>query len=386
MSIQQLVEQTLAPEVREKRCEECGCETATTTTQLTTMPKVMLLYLKRYKYLGTMGGGTVTTTSRKVTRLVDIFDNLSLEKVVSSDVSVPEPVLSDPLTINSMDNDLDSDQVVSSVNSTQSPPSTPVKNNAIALPFQGVGTPIKFKGKTEEELSKLSEEEQTEYLIYISQKESMTSAGREDLVVGDEDEDLKAALEASLLDVTTTADNVDSIDHGTRSPLEFKTPPRKRHQSVTSSDSSSPPSKVARHSGGVFSRSTDTLVRRGATPTPDKMITPDDTPASTSPAPSSSPEKKQSWKKNYHRPETKAEEDADFERALELSTQDLSSGDDGDNNSDACVPESSDQRDHDQDEEMSGPAELCYKLSSIVSHFGASTAAGHYVADVYRWV
>ena len=34
VSIQQLVEQTLAPEVREKRCEQCGHETATTTTQV----------------------------------------------------------------------------------------------------------------------------------------------------------------------------------------------------------------------------------------------------------------------------------------------------------------------------------------------------------------
>ena len=40
VSIQQLVEQTLAPEVREKRCEQCGHETATTTTQVSSVPYI----------------------------------------------------------------------------------------------------------------------------------------------------------------------------------------------------------------------------------------------------------------------------------------------------------------------------------------------------------
>ena len=42
VSIQQLVEQTLAPEVREKRCEQCGHETATTTTQVSSVPRLIL--------------------------------------------------------------------------------------------------------------------------------------------------------------------------------------------------------------------------------------------------------------------------------------------------------------------------------------------------------
>ena len=42
VSIQQLVEQTLAPEVREKRCEQCGHETATTTTQVSRVPILIL--------------------------------------------------------------------------------------------------------------------------------------------------------------------------------------------------------------------------------------------------------------------------------------------------------------------------------------------------------
>ena len=74
-------------------------------------------------------------------------------------------------------------------------------------------------------------------------------------------------------------------------------------------------------------------------------------------------------------------------RALELSTQDISNNDheatedNTDGGDEQLVPESSDSNDNTV---VTGPPEFCYKLSSIVSHFGASTTAGHYVADVYR--
>ena len=100
VSPQQLVEQTLAPEVREKRCDSSGHETATTTTTLVTLPRVMLLYLKRYKDMGTVGGASLgtwgQTTSRKLTRLVDIPDMVSMEKLVSDNVHVPFPTLFSP--------------------------------------------------------------------------------------------------------------------------------------------------------------------------------------------------------------------------------------------------------------------------------------------------
>ena len=66
VSLQQLVEQTLAPEVREKRCDSCGHETATTTTTLVTLPRVMLLYLKSYKYMGTVGGASLGTGGQTI--------------------------------------------------------------------------------------------------------------------------------------------------------------------------------------------------------------------------------------------------------------------------------------------------------------------------------
>ena len=269
------------------------------------------------------------------------------------------------------------------------------------LMFAGVGTPIKFKGKTEEELSKLSEEDQTEYLIYISQKEAATSAGREAVFVNeDEDEDLKAALEASLLEVNSPV-VAEVSSHNVADSSGFRTP-RKRHLSETTD---SPPTKLTRFSPGVFTQlSSDNPVRREPTPTPDKMTSssivssaqPDTTAAGIEAigsmcTPPATPEsgRKQSWKKSYHRPETQAEEEADMQRALELSTQDINNAElvsDQSNNTDQA-PESSNVSQDDTDdgeEECEGPEEYCYKLSSIVSHFGATTAAGHYVADVYR--
>ena len=43
VSLQQLVEQTLAQETREKRCDSCQHETAETSTKITKLPRVLLL-------------------------------------------------------------------------------------------------------------------------------------------------------------------------------------------------------------------------------------------------------------------------------------------------------------------------------------------------------
>jgi len=368
VSLQQLVERTLAPETREKRCdsEQCGHETANTETKVTKLPRVLLLFLKRYKYMA-VGGGTVTTSTRKVTRLVDIPASINLDNIVSEDVLTPDSILAESVVIN------DSPEIGSVDSSNVPVPATPKKSVHISVPYEGLGTPIKFKGKTEEELSKLSEEEQTEYLLYISQKEVLTSHGREIVFENeDEDEELKAALEASLLDVGGDEDEKKAAG-GEKKSEEFKTP-LKRQLSLSSLDSSGPPSKVARHKGGVFSHSTESLLARADTPSPPKSSS--DTPG----------EKKVSWKKSFHRPESQAEEDADMMRALELSTQG-----EVETTMETEVAGEAEQKESESDEvteevtEEDSEGEHCYRLTSVVSHFGASTAAGHYVADVHRF-
>ena len=399
--LQQLVQQTLAPEVRERRCESCGCETATTTTRLVRLPKVLVLYLKRYKY-----SQSGPAPSRKVTRLVDIPESVNLSCLVSDNVILPSSQL--PVSL-----------VKPQTTASQVPPSTPTKTNP--LPVPQFGTPIKFKGKTEEELMKLSEDDQTEYLLYISQKEALTSQGRETMFVNeDEDEDLKAALEASLLDVTDNSGNSfdnneqkENIDK-TNSDVVFKTPIRKRHHSL-SSPIKEPSAKIGRHSGGVFTHSTESLtlgkasqlnggVKRGDTPTPcernaigaetPKAIEYFNSDGSQSPKADHDGEKKKSWKNSFHRPVTKAEEEADMLRALELSTQDMGCSSDQEDMADdtrIAVEDTENSTDKEMPVDSSsvletepGLPEHSYKLSSVVSHFGASTSAGHYVADVFR--
>ena len=365
-SLQQLVEQTLAQETREKRCDSCQHETAETSTKITKLPRVLLLFLKRYKYMA-VGGGTVTTSTRKVTRLVDIPASIHLDSMVSDDATAPDSLLPEPVVLNKHPETEVSPAEVASADSTKPvPPETPKKSdNAVqgacaVVPYEGLGTPIKFKGKTEEELSKLNEEEQTEYLLYISQKEALTSQGREAVFVNeDEDEELKAALEASLLDVAGEEEGKTG---------EFKTP-RKRQRSLSSLDS--PPTKIARHTGGVFSHTTESLLKRADTPSPDFRS-----------------ERKISWKKSFHRPESQAEEEADMIRALELSTQGTRLEEEehaGEKQEEKEVVKEEDVKEvEEQEEEEEEGGDHCYRLASVVSHFGASTAAGHYVADVHR--
>ena len=128
----------------------------------------------------------------------------------------------------------------------------------------------------------------------------MTSNGREAVLVNeDEDEDLKAALEASLLDVESPNPKEGAESVNEEKENSFKTPTRKRqHSSVkdniapkTSDIVESPPNKIARHSGGVFTQNTESLFnRRGATPTPTTSL-----PSSPVSDKAVSPDKKVSW-------------------------------------------------------------------------------------------
>ena len=72
-------------------------------------------------------------------------------------------------------------------------------------------------------------------------------------------------------------------------------------------------------------------------------------------------------------------------RALELSTQGTRLEEEehaGEKQEEKEVVKEEDVKEVEEQEEEGG--DHCYRLASVVSHFGASTAAGHYVADVHR--
>ena len=344
----------MAPQVIEKQCENCNHDRTTITTKLVKLPKVMLLYLKRYKYLTEVGG-----KGGKVTRLVDIPDIISLDGMVREDVKIPDSNLPEVIS-------LSGSKACSSEQTQIQPASTFGKQvDFFALPYEDLGTPKKFLGKTEEEISRMSEEDRLEYTLMISQKEALTSSGRVVPYV-DEDKDYKAAREASLLDMKTSPSrDYDQVELKRRgdSETELKPSTRKRQPSDVP-ETPAPPIKMNRCAEP----------RRGDTPTPTLGLTLPDKPLSEN---SLSSEKKHHWKKSYHPPQTKAEEEADLLKALENSIlQDEGGGRD--------LPESTDAGAASED--VSGPPEFSYKLSSIVSHFGLTTTSGHYVADVQRLV
>ena len=104
--------------------------------------------------------------------------------------------------------------------------------------------------------------------------------------------------DASLIDVTGNKEEKKVSSE--RKSAEFKTP-RKRHHSTSSIDPSPPPSKVASYGDGLFSHTTEYLPKRADTPSPEEKK-----------------DKKVSWKKSFHCPESQAEEAADMIKALEL--------------------------------------------------------------------
>ena len=160
VSLQQLVEKTLAPELREKRCDKCVHETAETETKITKLPRVLLLFLKRYKYMA-VGGGTLTTTARKVTRLVEIPASISLDSIVSQDVLSPDSILAEPLLTNQGPELWSGQELIPDSTNAGLATAEDVSNAGLATPKKSdkvLATPVKFKGKTEEDLSKLSEE------------------------------------------------------------------------------------------------------------------------------------------------------------------------------------------------------------------------------------
>ena len=369
VSIQQLVEETMATQNIEKRCEECGHERATMTTKLVKLPRVMLLYLKRYEYQTKVGGG-------KVTREVDIPDTLGLQGMIREDVEIPDSSLPGEITLDDVD-PIQTSQVSSTQPTPSSLPSTPMKEvdtSQLSYEHEVVVTPLKFKGKTNEEILGMNEEDQVEYSVLLSQRTALDSSGHEAA-----DQEYRDALVASLVNISPISggDNhlVEQTWSGGGEEAESEDPSRKR-------------------------------LRLGDTPTTAPVVTPTTAPGPALPdTPTTSPgdtpttalgpspilrdflvsgesrsSEKTSWKRSHREPKNKEEEDADLLKALENSMFQEDGGS-------LDHPESTAVLDNNHSSVsgvVSGPPELTYSLSSIVSHIGRTTTSGHYVADVLR--
>merc|ERR1719402_494226 len=82
--LQDLVNNSLATEIREKRCETCETPRAQTQTKLSQLPRVLVLHLKRYEY------DERGNRSMKISRPVSIPSVLNLTQLVAEDVKLPE--------------------------------------------------------------------------------------------------------------------------------------------------------------------------------------------------------------------------------------------------------------------------------------------------------
>lgn len=157
VSIQSLVEHSMAKETRLRRCPKCGCEDATVTSELASLPRVLIIFLKRYKYSNLNSSG-------KVSRPVDISETICLSSLVSDTVILPDTSLPDLLF--------------------------PVQQTPLSL-------------------------HPNPLLEYLKKKDDFASDKQQEYIIGNVD-DLKAALETSKRDeqLTGEEESHSDVDYG----------------------------------------------------------------------------------------------------------------------------------------------------------------------------
>jgi len=333
MSLQLLLEQSLDRERRNRRCELCGGEEAMASSRLVRLPRVLIIFLKRFKY-SRQGVFNNEKDSSKVT----IPDTLSVSRVVSDTVAMPDTMsVMAPKTLHQ-----------ASDSRSLPLPSSPVTSTSPLSPC--LETPTKFKGLTQEQKNMLGEEDMLEYAIFLSEKEALESANKLD-------DDTKNALEASMRD-----DGLAQM-YNYRAE-DARTPSRKRdygqYVGAGGDDYGQYVGAGGDGHGGVQEEPPPSYAKvvRG------KIAS-------------------SSGGEEVPRPATREQEEEDLKKALEMSALEATFLDSAGNH-DVAMDDLENNNNLEEDE-FEGNPEHSYKLQSVVSHFGPSSSSGHYVADVFRF-
>jgi len=359
VQLHKLVDSTFETnEVRERRCdlESCGHNAALTTNRLTRLPRVLVLHLKRYDF-------KQGEKSRKISRPVSLPAKLNLTKYIAEDVQLPEPVMErlcrrepvravtpQPPTISSsrkrsrVESDDETDNVSSHIK---------VQGVERLSSSKHCVTPVKFRGKTAEEVDAMGDDDKLEYTLHMSMK-SIPETTNNNI----EDQNLAAAIQASL--------------------------------------NETPSKKTCDEGSKIFSDSPSTPATAAADKFNNMDVSEDKVEA----------------------PKTQAEEERQIQEALQLSLlEDMEDMDETDfqntkdgSSSSSTTPDNSssfptalsspseigessnnnpglldNNNGLEEEEDNPGLPEHDYRLVSVVSHYGATTSSGHYVADVYRF-
>ncbi|XP_023327766.1 ubiquitin carboxyl-terminal hydrolase 37 [Eurytemora carolleeae] len=360
----ELISQNFQVEERERRCEECKGEKASTSTHINQLARILIVVLKRYDSNG-----------RKISRAVRVPRSFSLKQfcrnqcsenlkdsgekelvkednlhsVILSSVerriednpnnkSVRCSTFSEELTGVSPLNSPSIDRVSStpqtlkkpsfispertpnsfrlSSTPTPKPSSSPPKPRFYpsqdSPPVKLNGTPAKFKDKSDHDISEMNEEDQIEYMTYISAKQAAETSA--------EDSDLQRALEESLVSSNNSArkrcwspDTIGSPEHRVDDSFDI---------------SSGTKFKIRKLSGTL--------------------------------------EEKERLQLNTEEEELRIALRLSVEESIRSKTDKLQEDWDTDD-SETTVEDSSE-----------------YRLVSIISHYGSSPTSGHYRAQVYR--
>ena len=307
---------------------------------------------------------------------MDIPETVCLTSLVSNTVIVSLPNTSLPVRIPHHDKTQEVD-----------PPLRTIPTKKTAPPSASApGMPRKFRGMSVAQLGKLNEEDQTDYLLYLTEKEAFANERQ----VEDEDMELQAALEASMREEPLNLVEPSKGTTETDTSKKCTTPARKRSCELLGggwgwmdeSDSkgdSKDKSKLDRALNYLETKEIKlTLTKQGAKKGKRKVGERNVVKVKNNGDP---------WKDWSTVKRSTSREDTELEQALKISRQEFEWTQLEDTFNDKVRGDKENNNTEEMTKTISKPCqpEHTYQLSSVVSHFGASRSSGHYVADVFRF-